>query len=313
MKLSASWVLLAWPAAALGQDVPTFSSQISLVKIDVTVTRDGRPAEGLKASDFEVLDNGVRQEAEVDALEAAPLEAALLLDASASVAGRKLAELKQAVRRFVSGLAPADHASLVTFAREIRLRASPGADRGPLLAALDRVEAGGTTSLCDAVFLGLARLEVSERRPVLVVFSDGVDFLSWLTPEDVAAAVLRTEAVVYVVTLGKRPRSGLQFGALVDSLRIRPDQARPRSDTGLAHRSQPWLEQLAAVTGGAVFRAEKKGLDQAFQEVLRALKSRYVLRYEPTGVAGDGWHTIGVRVASKKYAARTREGYFARR
>lgn len=37
-----------------------------------------------------------------------------------------------------------------------------------------------------------------------------------------------------------------------------------------------------------------------------------VLAYEPQGVTrGDGWHTLKVRLKSKRGAVKTRPGYFA--
>jgi hypothetical protein len=37
------------------------------------------------------------------------------------------------------------------------------------------------------------------------------------------------------------------------------------------------------------------------------------LRYEPTGVSAEGWHTLAVRTPRTRAAVLTREGYFARR
>ena len=38
----------------------TFTSRIEAIRVDVLVTEDGQPVQGLTADDFEVLDNGVR-------------------------------------------------------------------------------------------------------------------------------------------------------------------------------------------------------------------------------------------------------------
>jgi len=42
---------------------PTFSSEIETVRIDVSVRQGRQALRGLTAADFEVLDNGVRQQA----------------------------------------------------------------------------------------------------------------------------------------------------------------------------------------------------------------------------------------------------------
>jgi VWFA-related protein len=281
--------LLAWSGAAWAQEPPTFPSEIGVVKLDVSLTRDGVPVENLRAEDFEVLDSGVRQQVELVSAGEIQIETALLLDTSGSVAGQKLEDLKQAVQRFVYGLGPHDVASLTTVAGEVRLRAAPTPDRAPLTAAVDAVEARGSTALCDAVFLGLTQLTPTERRPVLVVFSDGADFLSWLTPEDVEAAVKRSEAVLYVVT----------------------SERWAVAAPGLRHSARTWLTQLAVTSGGDFFLARERHLTETFLEVLKTLKTRYLLRYEPTGVAPGGWHPITVRAKCSKCDLHARQGYLA--
>ena len=49
--------------------------------------RDRRPVTGLKAADFELLDNGVPQEITEVAYERLPIDVTFLLDVSASVTG----------------------------------------------------------------------------------------------------------------------------------------------------------------------------------------------------------------------------------
>jgi hypothetical protein len=53
-------ILSAWVAA---QDRLTFSAKVEAVRVDVLVTDHGQPVTGLGAADFEVFDNGVRQQA----------------------------------------------------------------------------------------------------------------------------------------------------------------------------------------------------------------------------------------------------------
>jgi hypothetical protein len=40
---------------------------------------------------------------------------------------------------------------------------------------------------------------------------------------------------------------------------------------------------------------------------------RYVLRYEPTGVASDGWHRIDARLRGAKGDVHVRRGYWRAR
>ncbi len=76
--------LSAWVVA---QDKPTFSTKVEAVRVDVLVTEKGRPVAGLTAEDFEVFDNGVRQQPRLAAFEQMPINVTLALDASNSVVG----------------------------------------------------------------------------------------------------------------------------------------------------------------------------------------------------------------------------------
>ena len=78
-----------------------FRSGVDVVRVDALVTDGHRPIAGLKAADFELLDNGVLQQIDSVALESQPLAVVLVLDTSGSVAGNKMAHLAAAV-----GVAP---------------------------------------------------------------------------------------------------------------------------------------------------------------------------------------------------------------
>ena len=71
----------------------TFTSRIDAVRVDVLVTENGRPVQGLTPDDFEVLDNGVRQRVDLASFEQIPLNVVLALDMSASLQGLRLGHL----------------------------------------------------------------------------------------------------------------------------------------------------------------------------------------------------------------------------
>ena len=94
-------VLLA--AAMATPAVPTFTTSVEAVYVDVFVTRDGQPVAGLTAKDFEVSDNGVRQDVSLVSVEAVPIVAVMVFDVSASVAGVRLDDLRAAGRALIGG------------------------------------------------------------------------------------------------------------------------------------------------------------------------------------------------------------------
>ncbi|MBI4476696.1 MAG: VWA domain-containing protein [Acidobacteria bacterium] len=275
---------------------PVFRSGIELVRVDVGVTRGRRPIGNLKASDFEVFDNGVKQRIESADVEQLPLDAILILDVSGSVRGEKLRELRQAAEAFSNGLQPADAAALITLSHEISLPSDLTADRSIIAAALQQSLAAGATSLRDGIYAALALRRSEARRNVVLVFTDGLDNASWLTEDQLRTAVQHSNSLLYVV--------GLR----------RPEPDRVRTIREMITRSERFITRLVESTGGRVWHAESSDwLKRAFLEVLEDIRTRYVLTYYPTDVASDGWHTLTVQVKRSGLTVQAREGYFAGR
>ena len=287
--LVAGLALLA-PAAAAPQPasgtpkkhgaVPTFAVGVQNVNLDVLVTRGGRPIAGLSASDFVVTDNGVRQEVEVVGHEDTAVDAILALDTSASVSGTRLVALQGAAHAFVDALWPTDSITLIGFATSLRLAASPGVPRAETHVAIDELRGSGSTSLIDAIYASLLTSDPRRGRPLLLVFSDGREGGSWLTPEAVRTVARSTDAVIDYVAVGDEPRS--------------------------------FLEAVAEDTGGRGWTAHSdRDLREAFVAALEDFKSRYRLRYEPRGVLVPGWHALSVKLDGAKGEVRARRGYQA--
>jgi VWFA-related protein len=256
---------------------PTFAVGVENVNVDVLVTRGGRPVEDLRAGDFALRDNGVLQQVEVLDRSTTAVDAVLVLDVSSSVEGERLAALRQAAHAFVDALRPTDSVTLLAFATDLRLAARAGTPRPDVHAAIDRLEGMGATALVDAVHAALLLTDARRGRPLVVVFSDGVDHGSWLTPDAVLATARSSDAVVHYVEIE---------GAIT------------------------FLEPLANATGGDGWSARRPdGLGKAFIEALDEFKSRYRLRYEPTGVPRPGWHELDVRLVGRKGKVRARPGY----
>src|SRR6266849_5829254 len=100
---------------------PTFSAGSRTVAIYATVLGpDGRLATDLQRSDFEVYDNGKRQEVTLFANDVQPITVVMLLDRSGSMrANFELVE--QAAEQFVAVMLPADKARIGSFANRIQV------------------------------------------------------------------------------------------------------------------------------------------------------------------------------------------------
>ena len=269
----------AFPAAR--PQNPTFSSKVEAVRLDVLVTQDGKPVQGLGAADFEILDNGVRQTVDIASFEQMPLNVVLTFDLSGSIVAERLGNLREASHVVVDGLKKDDQAALVMFNTGVRVSPGLTGDTGAVKAAIDLAEPSGETSLIDASFAGMMVAESDVGRGLVIVFSDGLDTSSWLQPKAVLDVAKRSDAVVYAVS------------------------------AGLARRSD-FLGDLTDQTGGRLFQIESThSLSAVFQEVLDEFRQRYLVSYSPAGVSKEGWHQLTVRVKGRNAIVRARPGYLA--
>jgi VWFA-related protein len=264
--------------AALASDPPSpappvFPASAESVYLDVFVTRDGEPVRGLTADDFEVIDGGRRVPADLVPTDESPISAVLVLDTSLSVAGKKLDHLREACTAFSRALAPRDEAVLLTFANAVQLRSAAGPDRAALEQALAQTRAGGRTALFDALFSGLLMAPGLPGRPVLIVFSDGADTVSWTGGSDSLALARQSSTLVYAVGVA--------------------------SDL---------LQEVVNATGGRTLSESGKGLGSAFLRVLDDLRHRYLLRFDP-GAPAPGWRPLEVKLKHTHADLRYRPGY----
>jgi VWFA-related protein len=313
MKCAATWILAALPlTVVLGQDVPVFRASVNVVTIDVFVHHNGRAVRGLTGEDFEVYDNDVLQDVEIVPREVVSTSAILLFDTSESVDGDKLTYLKQAASTFLRGLEEQDEAALVTFSADIEKRCELTSNHASVIRALDRVEAQGGTALIDGLYSGVKTAEGLER-PVILLFTDGVDTYSWLTEEQISDAIAESNAVIYAVSTiaddeeeSARALDGMVRGTAAVGQAMTPKTA-PR-DKAL---EVGFLESITDVSGGAFIQIESPSkLEKHFADILDEMKNRYLLTYSPSSEREEGWHTLEVKVKKGRAEVRARSGYY---
>jgi VWFA-related protein len=246
----ASTVLVARVAS---QQVPIFSSKVETVRVDVMVTDRQQPVLGLKPKDFIVTDNGVPQTVDLVTFEQIPLNMVLTLDMSSSVNGERLDQLRAAGAAVVGDLKPDDQVGLLTFSSAVSLRMGLTADAARVRAALNVQPNPGETALVDASYSAMALSETGTGRPLVIVFSDGADTASFLTPAAVLNSARRGDAVVYAVSSSA------------------PGQT-------------PFLRDLCDLTGGRVLNVEStRNLGRTFVGILDEFRHRYLISYTPRG------------------------------
>jgi Ca-activated chloride channel homolog len=277
---------------ALAAQQPSFRADTQLVSIFATVTdRDGRLVPDLSADDFEVFDEGRQQPLALFTNEVEPLAAVVMLDTSASMT-LVLDRVRQAAEQLIIRLLPGDRARICAFNNRIQCSDGFTNDRDALAKSARDVDYGNGTRLYDALAAGLNDLQESERRRVIVVFTDGDDTESKTRIRSVINRARAEDVMVYVIGLEGRHFDGDDF---VDS------------------EPGPELRRLARETGGGYFELEPSGgLASTFRRVGEELHSQYVLAFVPTSQDGQ-IHKLTVRVKRKQLAVRARRSYFAAR
>lgn len=305
--------LLLGAATLLRQDpqkaLPVFGASVENVYIDAFVSEHGAPVTGLLASDFELKDNGVVQRLELVASDTQPLLAVLTFDVSNSLDGEKRVALTAASQALLETLRPEDEATLLTFADQVDWLVRPTTDKTSIQRALDKLKPGGGTPVIDALYAAMT-LPISRGRTLVVLFTDGVDNLSWLDWRQVQAVAERSNALVHVVTL-QPPRvliGGVQGPLTFGGHMLPAVGARTIEFEG------GWaLRNIAESTGGRFWEAESlERLKTAFATIAEAMGKRYVLRYSPDGVPRPGWHKLALKLRKKKGDVHTRTGYWVK-
>ena len=290
-------------ASSLVAQQGRFRSGIDLVYVPVMVMdRQGNFISDLQADDFEVFENGQRQNVTVflrgdtfhsqsSATNSLNLRLGLLFDTSGSMF-EDMGLACSAAIRFLKDFPEAQDITLVDFDTEVRVAQYGPADLPRLVERIRGRHAGGMTSLYDALGIYLDGAHDLDGRKVLVLYTDGGDTRSAQTFADVQAMLKSSDVIVYAIGF----------------MEHQPIQLR--------NEQKMRLQQLADITGGeSFFPTTNKALDRVFQRIVSQVRAQYSLGFISTDAKKDGtWRRLDVRLAGshlRNLQIRTRKGYYA--
>ena len=278
---------------------PAFRAGVELVSLNVTVSEGTRFVTDLQQEDFQVFEDGVKQDVTFFTRSNLPVALALLIDTSASMESR-LPTAQEAAIGFARRLRSQDLAEVVDFdSRVVILQAFTNTVH-ELEQAIRRTSAGGSTSMYNAIYIALKDLKrivaknVDEiRRQSIIVLSDGEDTSSLLPFDEVLDLAKRSETAIYAIGLG--------------SLEGSPTAGRGFKEAEFV------LRQLSQETGGRAFFPSQLGdLANVYGQISDELSSQYTVGYTSRNGRRDGaWRRIVVRINRPNLTARTKQGYFA--
>ncbi len=296
-----------------------FKVKVDMVVLSFTVTDSkGHYINGLKPTDFRVLEDGIAQkvatfaEGSKPALQVLEDGSTKPMLASEGAAGdatearadpfvgtnvfvlfdtsnymyRGFVYASDAIADCVRGLDRADSVAVYTFSRNLSRAAPLTRDRNEAVFGLRKAVAGDDSALYNTLLLTLRDAGKVPGRKVIIVFSNGPDNASVIAPDDVRAVAEDEGIPIYVIStseVNKDPISANVFRRLA------------QRTGGQAYFAKTWQKQV-----------------EAFESIREALGNSYTMTYYPQPNPNEGFRRISVEIPSDighKYRVRARPGY----
>jgi len=283
-----------------------------LVQLHVRVIdRNNRPIDNVPQNQFHVFEDGVPQPIESFTREEVPISYGLAVDTSGSLRSQ-LQSVIDAGKSIINSNKAGDETFLVRFVSSDNIQTVQDftSNKELLTDGLDNfyIE-GGQTAVIDAVYLSAEHVseykkgdENDRRRRALIVITDGEDRNSFYKQDQLFERLREEDVQIFVIG----------FVSELDK------------DSGLIRKSPKeravaLINKLATETGGRAFFPDSiSELPKIANEIIRDLRTQYVIAYNPTNKTADGtFRAIKVSVdqpsSSEKRIALSRTGRLARR
>jgi len=247
---------------------------------------------GLDRENFRVFDGTEQRPIITFGQSDAPVSVGLIFDCSRSMR-EKFRIARQAPAELFTQLNPDDESFLITVSDKPQLRQDFTSTFSDIQNALLFTNPDGTTSLLDAVYMGLQQVKKAHNpRKALVVVSDGGDNNSRYTLRELAALAAEADVQIFSICLFDKPQTVEE----VDGPEL--------------------LNKLAQASGGINYMInDVHDMKTAFGKVGVTLHNQYVLGYYPPENAPCGkYRRITVKVllpqGLPKLKIYARNGYF---
>jgi VWFA-related protein len=324
------WAIPATAQTQKQESDQTIKIDTTLVSVPVIVSdRQGRYIAGLKASDFTLYEDRVKQQIAFFADTEEPINVALLLDTSKS-ATWALDDIKQAAQDFVKQLRRQDRAMIVSFDHEPVALCELTSDRKTLEHAISDAQIGERfgTRLRDAVYaVMIDEFRTVKGRKAIVLLTDGKDYGSAVGEETLMESAAESDILIYSVFYrslppwldsdrqsprgrrgwpGRRQWMGRRDGIFTPDTLL-PDPPQRQDGDGRRRRragrieerdeeAMNFLRRLSEVSAGRYFSSVVSDLKQTFGQIVEELRHQYRLGFYPPDHPPGSIHNIKVEV-----------------
>jgi len=286
-------------------DKITFNTELVTLHVRV-IDRNNHPINNVQKDEFKVLEDGVPQPIFSFTREEVPVMYGLAVDTSGSLRPA-FEQVISASKAIVNSNKRGDETFLERFISSDKIETvqdfTPNKDA--LMDGLDTLYIeGGQTAVIDGVYLAAEHVadykksgDDDRRRRALIVVTDGEDRASYYNETQLFQRLREEDVQIFVI-------------GFVTEL---------EADKGLIRKSPRdkavnLLNRLASETGGRAFFPQSiSELPDIANEIVRDLRTQYVVSYDPTNKAHDGTYraikvTIADSPAQGKRIALTRSG-----
>lgn len=270
-----------------------FHVDVGMVVVSFTVRDEqGKYVSGLRPDQIVVReDNTVQRirsftEGPADALES-PYTASsifVLFDTS-NCMYEGFAREEDEIEKFIRGLDPRQAVAVYSFSHNMARLAPLTSDHEQAIRGLRTASAGDSTAVLNCLLLAVRDAAQVPGRKAVVVFSNGPDDTSTVTPRDVARVAREEGVSVYIIST--------------------------RAHDAVSENA---FNLLAGASGGQLFLASAAPAQvEAFRTIGEDMKHTYTLTYYPAPNQNDGWRHLQVEVrgeAAQQYHVNARTGYW---
>src|SRR5712671_4831467 len=284
--------LAAMPPFDFAQGQQTFRAGVDVTGLTVSVRdADGHLVTDLDRGDFDIFEDGEKQELTQFTRERVPVSLGVLLDISDSMFGRPIADARAAVDRFLfEQLDHEDEFFILAFNHKPHMLTQWTQTPTIVRDALDSLKPTGGTAIYDAVMESMPMIAKRNReRGALLFVSDGADTASTAALKDVRFALRRSQAFVYAIAINSPDRRAINGAVNPTTLREITDESGGRTEV---------VASSAEIAAASAHIAEE-------------LNHQYVMGFTPKHGADGKYHTLRVRTHNTTYKVRSRSGYVA--
>jgi VWFA-related protein len=326
VMMGLSVLLTAICATAEGQTPPTADLTIdeiirldsSLVVLDVQALnrKTGAIVNGLKPGDFELFEDGVRQEITHFSQDKLALSVVLLMDLSGSVSP-VLKEIQSGALLALDRLKDSDEVAVIACSSETFVVQGFTRDRRLIVEKIGSIEKTPVIGQGTSLYEGMAKAATHMRnagnptsRRVIIVITDNIAWeyhFAGMTEKELSDQIFESGSMVCGLVVE---------GAMTSTEKI---FTRNRSGEDLYRRKMS-VDPFANQTGGEIIRASKTEVNSRLALLIDHLRTRYSLGFTPSREKTDGaFHRITLSLSPETrkrmgdVVIRTRQGYYARR